>query len=359
MKRSILVYVFVCSACFAFSNDFYRVKSNQINARSWASTSSEIVRTYNYGEVLSIGEYHSDGRNKWGAVADTHPTQWVAISNLRKMSQEEINQYFSSKQKATATQAPKKVQATHESAYYILLFIKVLAAIYSIICFIYFYKEAKKREKESTHAIYGLCCFALLFWIFFPCKWQWLWVGCLWAGLFYPFAYAKLLEKNDWISGLFMFGALLLCGLSSWFFLRKWDLITEYVGKLNGFEVTGMVIANIFVTGALGAVCIIERCPICRYFCKSHLVDTQYEGSCYYDVVRTETNEVWDHRDVEEDPLNNKIRVTDYYQEERKRTTSTYRRDHFLSTYYCPHCCGKYKHRYSVDKLIDRVTRRG
>ena len=291
MKRSILVYVFVCSACFAFSNDFYRVKSNQINARSWASTSSEIVRTYNYGEVLSIGEYHSDGRNKWGAVADTHPTQWVAISNLRKMSQEEINQYFSSKQKATATQAPKKVQATHESAYYILLFIKVLAAIYSIICFIYFYKEAKKREKESTHAIYGLCCFALLFWLFFPCKWQWLWVGCLWAGLFYPFAYAKLLEKNDWISGLFMFGALLLCGLSSWFFLRKWDLITEYVGKLNGFEVTGMVIANIFVTGALGAVCIIERCPICRYFCKSHLVDTQYEGSCYYDVVRTETKD--------------------------------------------------------------------
>lgn len=358
MKRFILVNIFICSAYFAFSNDFYCVKSNQINARSCASTSSEVLRTYNYGEVLSISEYHSAGSYKWGAVAGTYPTQWVAISNLRKMSQEEVNQYFISKQKTAVPQAPKKVKVSRQPSYYILLFIKILVAIYSVICFIYFYKEAKKREKEGIHAVYGFCCFALLFWLFFPGKWQWLWVGCIWAGLVYPLAYAKLLEKNDWISGLLMSGALLLSGLSSWFFLRKWDLITEYVGNLNGFEVSGMVIANIFVTGILGAACIIDRCPLCLYFCDRHEVDRQFEGSNYYDVVRTESEEIWDHRDVEEDPLNHKIRVTDYYTEDRRRTTSTYRRDHFRSTYYCPHCCGKYRQRFFVDKLINRETRR-
>lgn len=363
MKRIILVYLLLCSALIAYSNDFYRVKSDVINARSWASTSSDVIHTYKRGEVLSISEYHSDGRYKWGRVADSYPAHWVAVSNLEQMSQAEINQYFRNQQtspavkrQASSTAKKKTQQVAHSPSYYVLILLKVLIAIYAIVFFILLYNEAKGREKEAFHATYGFCCFALLFWLFFPGKWQWLWVGFAWGGLLYPLAYAKFVEKNGYICHLLVFAASLLCGFTTWIFLRRYDFVTDYVGYLNGFEVAGMVIGNIIVTGIVGGD-IIDRCPLCHYFCETHLVDNVYEGTSYYDVSRTKTKDYWDHQDVEEG-ANNTIRVTDYYRREKTLTTSTYQRDYYLSTYYCPHCHRKYKSRGFQDKLINRETRR-
>ena len=358
MKRFVLVYLFLCSALFAFSNDFYRVKSGTVNARSWASTSSDVICTYKQGEVLSISEYFNQGNYRWGKVAGSYPAQWVAVSNLKKMSQEEINQYFISKTKVANQPEPepksksKRERVTHDS-FSIFILLKVLIVIYAFAFFILLYNEAKDRKKISTHAAYGVCCIMLLFWIFFSGKWQWLWVGFMWAGLCYPLAYAKFVEKNGYISGLLEFGALLLCGISTWYFLRKCDLITEYVGYLNGFEVAAMVGVNLVISGAFGIAYIMNRCPICNYFCAPRKVDTRYDGSSYYDVAWTKTKEYWDHRDVEEG-AGNTIRIIDYYRREKTRTTSTYRREYHTTTYHCPHCNNNYQIQSYIDYLVHR-----
>lgn len=354
MKRFVLVSFFLCAALLAFSNDFYRVKSGTVNARSWASASSDVIGTYKQGEVLSISEYVSDGRYKWGKVAGTYPAQWVAVSNLTKMSQEEINDYFLNKQNVAAQPQKKKVRAPRTSTDYSFFILKILISIYSVLIFILFYEEAKKREKTVTHASYGVCCLVLLFWVFFTSKWQWLWVGFFWAGLCYPLAYAKFVEKEGYISALIETAAMLLCGISTWYILCRCDIVTSYVGEFSWFEVACLIVVNTLVSAVFGSGCIVARCPLCHYFCASHTVNSTYDGSTYYDVNRTKMRDRWYDRRVEEEYHPHKITITDYYELETTRTTSTYRRDFHTTTYYCPHCHRNYDIQSYIDHFISR-----
>ena len=361
MKRLVLFIVLIVCTLLAFPYDYYRVKGEEINARQIPGMSGKVVYKYRRGEMLQIAGYKTVNKKQWGQIANTNPPEWVALSNLERMSREDVSKYINHAQKNTvkpkAQPKPKQQTKSHRSyvSYkvtdYIIIVLKVLVAIYALVFFILLYKEAKKREKLSSLYVYGFCCLALWFWVIFPGKWQWLWVGVLWPGLCYPLAYSKWLEKNDEICVSVYVGILFMSAISTWFFLQVMDMVTMYVGPLVWYEWLIMAVVNLFISGIFGGS-IMDRCPLCHYFCDSYKLDQQYNGSSYYDVVRHEIKDYWDHKEETEDT------ITNYYRREKTRITSTYRKDRYISTYYCPHCHGKYKLGHTEDNLVDRQYER-
>lgn len=343
MKRILFIFALLWGlTAFAFSSEYYQVSANSINARRSPSISSQVLFKYKKGEVVTICEYKTAGKYTWGRIEGTNPPQWVATNYLKRIP---APQKQESRVASSFSWAHFNPQLADKPYYVPLYWLTLLMAIYSLIWFIAFFKEAKSRGVQAEHIMHGVFGLCLWFWVFSFGTWQWMLPGFLYGSLFHPIAFSKN-RGNSFINIMFAIVSLVVLYLT-YKFIQDWIRTVMEVGFFSWLLTFILVALDYIIAVLIGSA--YNTCSKCNYYCKQEKMSSHYLGST--DRYDTLTEYTLDHFHI-----NEKDRViTNYYRP--YVTTDHYRVDHYKNTYYCPHCKQTYTFNSHLDNFIGRDRR--
>lgn len=362
MKRPILWFIMLlCVITNAYSEDYYRVTANRVNARLAPTTSAKSIGVYQKGDVIAISEYRTVENHKWGYVSYTRQPHWVATKYLYRLSETEVQQLMGSSSGTSSVNKRKEnvgyswtkfnPELAQHSYYRVMYWITVGVAIYALIFFIVLFGEAKRRGVLFAHIIHGVLSLGLWFWVFKFATWQWMLPGFIVGSFIYPFAFwGSTKRAEEGLPKIIRNLAGLALIVLTYFFMRDWTASVMHVGFFSWLLSFVLTIIDIPIATFIGYPT--EVCPECGYYCEQRKVKSDFLGSTDSTDVTITTRDYFDHRNE------TSTTITDYYKRITTQKTDYYRVDHYNNTYRCSHCGEHYTVRSTIKNFLRSESHR-